>query len=405
MEYLFWSLLLWIFLYLNACIIYTDIKIKKIPNIYLIRILLLLPFCYTYALIFWLFGDIQIWVFILQISLSFLLSFLLFHFNIWWAGDAKYLLILSLYIPHIGILPFIFYIALIVILYLLFYFIWFWLGPNLWIKTKRKDLFWNLWKSKKDKFTIENSNRNKRQILNDWMGYILGFLLLFICIRLLRIHLIEYFIDRFNITPFQILEYILYSWIWIYILVGIILIWITIGFCIKKIYTYAKSLFQGKGNNILLILWNFILLWIIFLEYLHNSEAFFSNMLLILTVYLGVFFLIRILFFAYKMVFLYQEESLVHINNVQEGMKIDKKTIIKDLTWNGYIEENKIDINSVSNMSVVNIQDLLKNIDVYQTSRKTKNYSPYTLIKVFKTSAFWIYIFLWFLLSSLIFLL
>ena len=100
-------------LYLNYKIVLSDLKYKKIPNKFLGYLLLLIPFYYIY--IFFTFPDINYLLFLWQIILTFIISFILFYFNIWAAWDAKYLLVLSLFIPYIWIVPFIWNIALITI--------------------------------------------------------------------------------------------------------------------------------------------------------------------------------------------------------------------------------------------------------------------------------------------------
>ena len=130
------------FLYINYKIVVSDLKNKIIPNKYLGYLLLLIPFYYIY--IFFSFSEINYLLFIWQIILTFIISFILYYFWIWAAWDAKYLLVLSLFIPYIWVIPFIWNIALITILYLFLYFIRFYLWKVLFNKVYRQSLWLNI---------------------------------------------------------------------------------------------------------------------------------------------------------------------------------------------------------------------------------------------------------------------
>jgi len=117
MQYILLFLLSIPFLYINYKIIISDIKYKKIPNKYLLYLLYLLPLYYSYLIYFN--SSFGILLFIIQIILALIISFILYSIWIWSAWDAKYLLVLALFIPDIWIVPLIWNIAIITLIYLL----------------------------------------------------------------------------------------------------------------------------------------------------------------------------------------------------------------------------------------------------------------------------------------------
>lgn len=113
-----------VFFSINGMIIASDMKYKKIPNRELLFLLLLLPVFYAYVSVTRGF-PVEMTALLLQVFVSVLLSFLLYYYGVWSAGDAKYLLILSLYLPSTGIIPFAGNLALVTVAYLLGYYVYF----------------------------------------------------------------------------------------------------------------------------------------------------------------------------------------------------------------------------------------------------------------------------------------
>ena len=196
------------FLYWNYKIIITDIQEEKIPNKYLLLLLSILPLWYIYAWYFWYYGEIHIWAIWMQLLLTLIICFLIFHFGAWGAWDAKYILILSLFIIHIWIVPYIFHLALWSTICLLGYFLWFWFWPNLWKKERRTNLFSSLHKMLTDSFSNYRKKNDKLYIKISL--YILVFLILFIVIRFLRINVFLYIKDTYNISWADILSFFEY---------------------------------------------------------------------------------------------------------------------------------------------------------------------------------------------------
>jgi len=97
---------------------------------------------------------------------------------------------------------------------------------------------------------------------------------------------------------------------------------------------YALLQFQEKlGYNLqfLFILLLFGLL--IFLSYddiQNNTQVFLSKAFLILTVYLAIYFSLRILWASYKVAFRSQEEVFIKIEDLRAGMIIDKSDFLRN---------------------------------------------------------------------------
>ena len=138
MQYFLYILII-PFIIFNYKIIISDIKHKIIPNKYLLYLMLIIPLYFVYLLKTSI--DISFFVFFLQLFLSLIISFVLYFFWIWSAWDAKYLLVLSLFIPYVWIVPYIWNIALLTISYLIVYFVYFYLFKNIFNHTYRK-IFW-----------------------------------------------------------------------------------------------------------------------------------------------------------------------------------------------------------------------------------------------------------------------
>ncbi len=418
MEILLGICIVTAFLYFNYKIVKTDIQKKKIPNLYLKYLLFLLPFWYVYAWHYWYFSEVHTWIFVVQIFLSLLIGFLIFHFGKWWAGDAKYLLVLALFIPNIGIIPFIFSIAIVTLLYLLWYFLWFWLWPNLWISEKRKNLYTNMWKTKKDEFEIKNRHKTQTQKIFEILKWVNIFLIFFICMRLLRLHLIEYLINKYDMSVWEIIQYILNSWWGVYIILWILLVFGGIFLIVRVVFSFWKKYLQKYSLFLTIFLINILWIWFIVYEYFRDPSVFLKNILLIMTLYLFIYVTLKMILFAYKIVFIVNEEEFIHIDNLEEGMIVDKKIIIKDF-WTQLslwyykkkiktkkeIEEAQKKLlypdpreyfKSIKNPIDKETKNILQ--ECYKIVEKEKDNAS-SSIKILNVSPFWIFIFAWFLLT------
>lgn len=394
MELMFSIPLILIFLYLNIRIISSDIRLKKIPNRYLLYLLYLVPFWYIVLFIFsdYFLQWVIIWKVIFEICFTTIVAFLLFHFWKWWAWDAKYLLILGLFIPFVWIGLFGMSIALITILYMLLYFFYFWFGANMWQTNKRKSLYKNLWKIYKDKIDISRKNSEKKDILIKALKAINIFFVFFISLRFIRIHIMEYIGEnpekllQINIPP-------------IYIFLGILGIILAISIGIRFIVIYWKNKLEAKRPLLSILFINLLCITYLSYEYIRDTISFIENIILIFTLYLIIYCIVKLLLFSYKLVFVYQEEMLIDIKDLKAGMIIDCKSLyqnMKDLhhapkevfAVHPYLDEETKDI----------IQNAYKQINTHNTSKQ----EDMKYIKIKKYFSFGIFIFLGFLLSIVI---
>jgi hypothetical protein len=130
---------------------------------------------------------------------------------VWSAGDAKYLLVLALFIPEVGIIPFIGNIALLTIAYLLAYFIYFYAIKNTFNHTYRKSLWGNVLHDLKEKVQHFLKSPDGSIIKNiavlKLLRWILIFLIIFVSMRLARIYIFKsIFKDGVSGGPFTFFE-------------------------------------------------------------------------------------------------------------------------------------------------------------------------------------------------------
>ena len=329
MKYLFYFIII-PFLYFNYKIIISDLKYKKIPNKYLIYLLLLIPFYYIY--IFFSFPEINYLNFFIQILITFLISFILFYFWIWAAGDAKYLLVLALFIPYIWIIPFIWNIALITLIYLLWYFIYFYSYKVAFKKTYRISLWWNVKKDLQERWKVYKWNKwwNTYKIIAKWL---IIFLLFFVSIRLIRLYLEKWFIK--NTNKIEILQHILEKYN-IYLIVLFLWLFIWWLYLLRILINKLKTYLVEKYKIDLKLIWNILLvILIIFLfsfisfEYYKNPYELKSYLFKIFTLYLALYIIFKILKLAYKTTFWIAEYQYINIKELKEGDIVDKEYLIK----------------------------------------------------------------------------
>lgn len=403
------------FLYLNYKIIKSDLKIKKIPNKYLLYLLAIIPFYYIY--IFFSFTDLNYLAFFWQIFFALLISFILYSFWIWSAWDAKYLLVLSLFIPNIWIIPFIWNLWIITLTYLLMYFIRFYIWKCLFKKWFAKDMY--------QKTKIELSDRwwiykNKKwwKSINVVLKFLLIFLLIFVIIRLSRLYIIKnltkstiYNIDSVQLFVEQYHFYLIFAWI-IFFIWTIFLFRLVYG----KVFWYIKHKLLGywmsdnKIENIFLILITSALLIFIGLELLINKQEILSFLYKIFTYYIIIYLIFKFLYYSYKITFSYGETYYTNIQNLQKWDIIDKEYLIKifwenAILWANSEKQNKewifypdprkaiLDLdNPIDELWVEKLQKAYR--DVTDELEKNNLKKDATVdIKLLKTFAFWIYIF------------
>lgn len=419
---IFLSLLL-VFLFINGKIIFSDLKYKKIPNKYLLYLWVLLPIFYIYLLII---NNIhiEILIFLVQIIASIFLSFLLYYNGIWSAGDAKYLLILSLYLPNIGIIPFIGNLALVTVIYLLGYYMYFY-GKFFFRWTLYRNSFYmNILTDQKDRFKTFLHNHTiqrtevKRAVYNI-LKFIITFFTFFISIRLIRSYLVGDLISM-EIMQTYIIKYPTY---YIFIIWGILFLTFII---LKKLFSKFKIILDKKiiGYGYAIDLdFNFSLLLFllltsfIFYEYVINPKEITHKLFLIFTLYLAIFLIFKVLFYSYKIVFHLNEQDTISIDLLKEGDIVDKEYLIT-LFWSqdslGYCSwSNKNEglfspspkdylqnmENPIDATNVMILKKAFNIVNTYHEKNKTPNFQKVWKIRVLKTFPFWIYIFLGFLIT------
>lgn len=404
------------FVFINFLIVKSDIHTKKIPNKYLAFLLILLPFWWI-LLWFWItpishqIWDINLLYIPLQLLISLIVSFFFYYFGVWAAGDAKYLLVLSLFLPYENILSFLWNIALITIVYLLAYFVYFYFWKVLLHPKYRKSLT----KSIKEDITFSWKDYHSNKWGNTYkiiIKLLLGFLIIFVSLRLLRTHIIEYITSSTLYAKWPLIDMLIANY-WLYLLFVCIWLFIWFLYVFKFILHRLKHSIAEKSNIAVETIGNILLsilamLLIIFLGYeLHRDYS--STLLMlykIFTLYLGIYLCIKILLYSYKITFGIGEHQYTDMRSLKVGDIIDNKdfqtkvlpNIEHDDTLLQYYDieyKRKIDLSSES---LQNIQRVVRFIN----KRDMKFFWWWSIIKWFitiKTFSFWIYIFVWFLLT------
>ena len=416
------------FLYFNYKIVSSDIKTKKIPNKYLGYLLILIPF--WWAILFtwiapnylpWIW-EINILLFWIQIIATFIVSFILYYFWIWAAGDAKYLLVLSIFIPYIGIIPFIGNIALITIVYLLCYFIYFYFGKLLFYKVYRKSLFSNIKQDLIQTWKVYKWNKgwNTYKVV---AKFLLVFLIIFVSIRLSRIYLFNSVIQNSN--NIKIFSEIIQKY-------GIYLVFLWVGLFIWGLYIFklllnkAKIYLSKRLNLDLVLIWNILLsilfiLLISFISYeLLNNYQEISNLLVrVFTLYLWIYIIIKVLFYGYKITFWIAEIQYKDIWDLKEGDVVDKINLInifwhqtflwyQNNSWilwpkpSKYFQNIQNPINKNTALRLKSIYKKYNNYQIQRSIRKNIQFTENNSIKTIKTTAFAVFIYLSFIVTFLI---
>lgn len=413
MQYIFYILSI-PFLYLNFQIINSDVKEKKIPNRYLLYLLLLLPFYYIFY--FYFFDSINLYTYLFQFILVFLVSFLLYYFWVWAAWDAKYLLVLSLYLPGLWIIPIVWNISLITIVYLIRYFVWFYLINIPFNKVFRNDFKSNIKQDLAEKW--QNHKKNKwGSSVYIIIKYITIFLTIFVSFRLFRMYLFNDIISQ-NSSLFDNLSEIFgkYNFYLVFLIIWLTILFVTL---IRKSYKYIVSklneLFLVKIENIENIIIGFLLLILILFtikEYIVNPSEISNSLYLIFTVYIAIHIFVKILMYSYKVTFWISESEYVNVDDLKVWDLIDKVALIKlfwgqtalieDKSWIYDLWSDEYFLNFKNPVDTESLEVLKKSFELvndYHKWEKTPWFIENKKIKILKTFAFWPYIFAGFLIT------
>lgn len=434
MQYFIFGIIALLFTYFNVKIIINDFKEKKIPNKYLVYLLYLLPFYYIYFLLYvWNINFISIF---LQLMLSLIISFTLYYYNIWNAWDAKYLLILSLFIPNIWIITFIWNVALLTIIYLILYFLYFYFWKCLISWKYTKSLYQSIFLDLKWKFKnfIKSTDWNiyKKTVIYKIVRWIGFFTIIFVSIRLFRLYIIQnYIIEK---SEKDINWWIIWFLIKISLEYHIYLLFILIWFywtlyIVYQSINYIKSIItknlKDKKNSILIDIFLFIILisilWsYIIYEYINNPIEISNNLKRIFTLYLIIYITIKILIYAYKVTFQVWEEYYIDIKKLKAWNIVDKEYLInlfwtQSILWAPWEKQNKewllypdpkkyfLDLpKTIDEDSKDILIKVFEIVNKYHLNNKTSWFNEIKTIKILKTFSFWIYIVIWFVISFII---
>ncbi len=416
MQYYLLSIIIIPFLLVNYKILKSDFTQKKIPNKYLLYLIYLIPFYYAYLLIFTL--HISFTLFFFQILLTFIISFILYYFWIWSAWDAKYLLVLALFIPNIWIIPFVWNIALLTIWYLLWYFIWFYLWKCLFNWRYTKSLYISIYNDLKDKSLnfLKNWEWNiyKKSIFFKILKWILLFLIIFVSIRLARLYILA---DIKQSTYYEvIIKYIWNYTSYIIIISMLIFIWLIyiIKYIINKIkYKLVINWIKYNENYIILTLLLILITFIIY-EYNKNPIEIKLYLFKIFSLYIFIYIIFKILKYSYKITFQLAEQETIKLKDLKRWEIIDRDYLIKMFgeqtslwaNWHkGILFPNpKEYFSNIENpISVKTRNELIKIYKIVNNHHKKLNWTlENNSIKILKTFAFGWYIFAWFIISFLI---
>lgn len=412
-------LILLSFLVINLIIVSSDFKEKRIPNTYLLFLLWVLWIYYIYLYTYWFqFSG----YFFIQIVISFIISFILYYFWIWSAWDAKYLLILALFIPNIWIIPLIWNTALITLLYLVIYCIYFYL-KLIFHTTYRKSLMDAIFVDHRDAFM--NFIRNpltweitKKDAIVKITRHTIYFLLFFVSVRLVRWDILEYLK-----TAGYIKTHLIDAWSYSFWIVGLLSLMLMFFYrrIVKRI---ARSLVKIKdrffadvsgdvikGVNIFTVL--LLLVGVLVFDYQRMWNILFHKLYTILTLYLLLYLFAKTLFYWYKLTFQTAEQDVIHIKMLREWDIIDKKFLIKmfgeqEALWYGdnkkwmfypdpWVYFHNIE-NPITQETVTLLNKIYNTVNLYHKKRN-EEFKKNEEIKILKTFAFWWYIFIWFLIT------
>lgn len=414
MQYLFLWLLSIPFLYLNYEVVLSDFQRKIIPNKLLIQLLILLPFFWWYSYIY---SPTSIDYIVLQTLLTLGVSFWLYYFWLWGAGDAKYLLILSLFVLHIWIIPLISNIAFLTLLYLWLYCVYFYTFKLPFNQNYSKFIFTNIQQDIRDKLHTFLKTWSEgivtSQAFKKTFRFFLLFLTLFVWLRLIRMYIVsEYLPKETFIASFfweQLHNYLPLIWIPLFIFL-VILSKIAYGYI--RNFTSRVMLFIGHKapnaehvNFFYTLIAFYLLSCYILYEYFKYPEYILHKLTLIFSVYLWFFLVFVSLRYAYNVTFQIGEIKYIPFKNLQAGEIVDKPYLLQLLgnQRSPHFSEDSLTIKNIDSPINVeeckNIQKIFKRINTYHKKNKTAWFNEFIYIKVLNTFSFWVYIFWGFLLT------
>lgn len=408
MENIIFTILVMIFLFVNFQIIRSDQKIKKIPNKNLLELISLLPFWYIFL---YYFGEREIHILnlSLQVVLSLLVSFFLYNLGIWRAGDAKYLLVLSLFIPYIGIITFIWNLGLLTLFYLFWYFLWFFIWRSIFERWYAKNLYQNIKTDLSRKWEFYKTRKwgNGWMVILKWASV---FLIIFVSVRLVRIYIFAKILENTsqNVTLLEIFQKYHYYSIFIGIIISLGIYYFSrkfLWFFMSKIsQKYTKHKYFG-----IIFWWIILTILLFFISYEYNIDAKATKIYLIriFTIYIALYIIIKIIWYGYKTSFIGSQKVEIPLHLLQKNHIIDKQWLDDVFHFrhdNGEEWFRKMYNNAITKESI-HVPELKKLIRAQNNyDKKYKKYSkdePLRTVIIIKTFSFGIYIFLSFIVTYL----
>jgi Flp pilus assembly protein protease CpaA len=398
------------FLWINYKIIISDVRTKIIPNRYLSYLLLMLPFYYIYGYLFII--DFSIFHILWQTFFAFIISFILYYFNIWAAWDAKYLLVLSLFLPNVGIITFLGNMGLVLVLTLVINFFYFYLYKYF----KEKEYIRSI--------TIEIKN----DIIQRWLHYkqkwhiiflllrsITYFLIIFVSLKLLRIYLFDIWVQNNTIQKWFHWEAEVYYYLLFFILL------LGIFFLAKKIFWIIntwlskQTIIAPENIYFIAILFLFFILTSYIIYWYNNNPTKTSELLFrIFTLYLAFYIWMQLLMYTSKITFGHTQARYIPVNKLEKWDMIDKQNIAlilweqKILGAHGnedgplYPNPKKyfLDLeNPLDKESIYQIQKYINIVNQHYSKYPEAGITQINWVQILQTIAFAHYIALWFIVS------
>lgn len=372
------------FLLLNSKIICSDLKDQKIPNKELFYLLLLLPVW------FFIYGwTFHLEIFLLRTLIITVLSFILFHFWYWWAGDAKYIIILSLFIPHISLYTFLWNIWVITLLYLAISYLYYFFGKIL--------VHHDLRKVYKDKILCDIKNTYLRYFWNtsqvkQSLVYVWVFLMGFMFLRLIKFYILHSLLQT-NLSYYKVYTIAIVS----FLIFGIISL-------------YKK--YSHKISSKIILVWGIIslfFLWkIIYSEYQASDYTTIHILIRIFTLYLWIYIIFKIFKYTISL-YSWKEYYSKDIHRLSKGDILERQSFdskVLPLIWSEKRVLDYYDIPRIGNIIIdnENKKNLIKLIRSFNRVNKKKFWgnSIVESLDCMRTFSFSIFIFWWFLLSIVI---
>lgn len=162
----------------------------------------------------------------------------------------------------------------------------------------------------------------------------------------------------------------------------------------------------------LLIILFFTIIFILY-EYKNNWNDIIHKLYLIFTIYLWLYFIIKILFYLYKITFQTAEFNSININELKTWDIVDKNNLIRLFQNQEPLYEDwllnyepriylKNITNPINQETKNTLQKIYKTVSEYHIKNKTKNFQEIKHIKTLNTFAFGWYILWWFIITLIL---